>query len=223
MATYSSGYCRIKTGSSKVYGIGTQWNVYVSAGQIFKLADESTWYEIAAVNSATQLTLSSRYENTNYQTSRPSEHIATVGAATKIYSGTLDYTPVIRNSVKIKTSVETFTDNGAGVLSGSQGGSGNLSYDDGTWSVTLGTNLTATESMTASYFSGDERTGLLYQIVTDYTTNYEIPEMSTNDINFAHIYTRAMRKIDEKLHTEIGQYSGRFARSFQSGMGVSVY
>ena len=39
-----------------------------------------------------------------------------------------------------------------------------------------------------------------YQIVTDYTPNYNFPEMSTVDLNFQHIFTKSIRMVDEKLY-----------------------
>ena len=53
------------------------------------------------------------------------------------------------------------TDNGGGVLTGdgSPAGSGTIDYDTGAWAITLGTDLTATAEMTASYSSGNTRTG----------------------------------------------------------------
>jgi len=115
-----------------------------------------------------------------------------------MYSGTLDYTPVIQSSVVLNASIESFTDDGVGVLTGdgSPAGSGTVSYDDGSWAITLGTDLTATANVTASYFSGDTLNSMTYQIVTDYTPNIKLPEMSENDVGFSKIYTKAIRLID---------------------------
>lgn len=202
MSVYNNGTCKTVTGSSTVKGNGTAFNTYVSAGDYFRLSGESTWYEVAAVVDATDLTLSSRYANTSYQTSR-SEHVASVTTATKVYSGNFSNTPTIRNAVVMTASSdrkERFTDNGAGVLTGDQGGSGTISYDDGAYSVTLGT-LIATTDLIASHYSGDSRNGLSYQVLKDFTSHYNLPEMSENDPGFVHIYTKSMRIIDSKMYT----------------------
>jgi len=198
MSAYSTGSVRVIVGSSTVRGYGTNFLTYVDAGDLFRLEDDTTFYEVAAITTATKFTLSSRYANTSYQTSRTAEHLATAGVATKLYSGTLSHTPVILNSVVFNASIESFTDDGAGVLigDGSPAGSGTISYDDGAWSITLGTDLTASAACTASYFSGDTLNSMTYQIVTDYTPNIKLPEMSENDVGFSKIYTKAIRLID---------------------------
>jgi len=201
---YTTGTVRIRSGSALLKGETGNENflTYAGAGYLFKVASESTWYQIAAITNATNFTLTSRYSNTSYQTSR-TENLATMTTATKMYSGTLDVTPTIQSSVVINASIERFVDNGAGVLVGnaSPAGSGTVDYDSGSWSITLGTDLTATAIVNASYLSGDTRSGISYQIVRDYTPYYNIPEMSPNDTNFPYIYTKAMRIIDQRLYT----------------------
>ena len=165
---YNTGSVKVKTGSAVITGSsGTEdFITYASAGYLFKLTGDSSFYEIAAINSATNLTLTSRYSSSSYRTSR-SENVATMTTATRISSGTLDYNPVIQNYVQINASIETFTDNGAGVLAGnaSPAGSGTIDYDTGAWSITLGTDLTATAVITASYFSGDTRNSLSLSLI----------------------------------------------------------
>jgi len=202
MSAYSTGSVRVIVGSSTVRGYGTNFLTYVDAGDLFRLEDDTTFYEVAAITTATKFTLSSRYANTSYQTSRTAEHLATAGVATKLYSGTLSHTPVILNSVVFNASIESFTDDGAGVLTGdgSPAGSGTISYDDGAWSITLGTDLTASAACTASYFSGDTLNSMTYQIVTDFTPHFEFPELSANDIGFPKVYTKAVRMIDSALY-----------------------
>ena len=200
---YTTGTVRIRSGSAAVRGETGNENflTYVGAGYLFKVAAESAWYQVAAITNATNFTLTSRYSNTSYQTSR-AENLATMTTATKMYSGILDYTPAIQNSVVLNASIERFVDNGAGVLTGnaSPAGSGTVSYDDGAWTITLGTDLTATAIVNASYLSGDLRSGISYQIVRDYTPYHNLPEMSPNDTNFAYIYTKAMRIVDQRLY-----------------------
>ena len=205
MGVYNTGSVRIRTGSASIRGNNTDFLTYVSAGDLFKRIDEAAIYDVAAVVNATNLTLSSRYTNSVDRTSRTDEHIATANTATKRYSGTLDFNPVIQNYVILNASIETFVDDGAGVLTGdgTPAGSGSIDYDTSAWSITLGTDLTATAAFTASYFSGDTLNSMEYQIVVDFTPNKLLPEMSTSDTNFAHIYTKAMRLIDKKLEYAI--------------------
>ena len=203
MAIYNTGSVQVKAGSAIVVGTDTSFNNYVSVNYIFKLADAATCYTIAGVNSATRLTLSSRYTNTSYQTARNQDNLASGTTATQIYSGSLSNTPVIQSEVTITASLEKFTDDGGGILTGnaSPAGSGTIGYDDGAYSVTLGTALTATINISASYTSGDTRNSEPYQIIRDYTTNYDLPEMGANDINFAHIYTKGVRLIDSAMYS----------------------
>jgi len=202
MAIYSTGTVKVKAGSAKVHGSGTDFNTYAAQGYLFRLTTDNTFYDVAAVTDATTLTLTSRYADTDYQTDRPSEHCATMTTATKMYSFVLDNTPVIQNEVVIQASIENFTDDGAGVLTGdgSPAGSGTVGYDDGAVSITLGTDLTATAAVVASYQSGDTLTGKQYQVITDYTPNFTYPEMGLNDINFPHIYTKFLRQLDADLY-----------------------
>lgn len=112
MSTYKTGVVKLVGSSNVVIGTGTAFSTYVSAGYLFKRTIETAFYEVAAVSSATRLTLTTNYTG--------------VAAAVEV-------------------------------------------------------------------------TGVTYQIVTDYTPNFDLPEMGINDVNFAHIYTKAMRLIDEKL------------------------
>ena len=115
MAIYKSGSVTVYVGSTTVRGNGTVFNTYVSAGDLFKLTSESAFYDVAAVNSATNLSLTGAYANSNY---------------------------------------------GAG--------------------ATLA--------------------AMPYQIVTDFTTNYNLPEISVSDTNFQYIYTKTVRKIDSSIY-----------------------
>ncbi len=201
MAAYSIGTARITAGSSTVFGNGTQWDVFLDAGDLFKVSGDSVFYEISSVVSASELTLTTRYANSNFH-SAVASNVASVTTATKMYSGTLGRTPVIQNSIRfVASTAEAFTDNGAGVLAGnaSPAGSGTIDYDSGAWAITFGTPLTATRNLAASFNQGTLNQGLSYQAVVDYTPNYGIPEMSTNDTNFAHIYTKAMRIVDKQI------------------------
>lgn len=114
MSVYSSGSVNVEVNSATVIGNSTLFSTYVEAGDIFHLSSEATFYTIGAVNSATNLTLSSAYANSG--------------------------------------------------------------YSDGTTLNSRG-----------------------YQIVTDFTTYYDIPELSNNDKNFQHIYTKGVQTIDTAI------------------------
>jgi len=201
MAAYNTGSVSVTVGSAHVIGNGTDFTANIGTGYCFKLRNYRTWYEVASVNTATHLVLTSRYSDNAYIVSRNPENLASVVAASTEYSGTVSYYPVIQNSFVINASLEKFSDNGGGVLTGdgSPAGSGTIDYDTGAWTVSLGTNIDATANMTASYFSGGSITSAPYMIVTQYTAHYLFPEMGLNDINFQYIYTKAMRKVDAAL------------------------
>jgi len=199
MSVYASGSCNLRAGSSKIIGNNTDFLTRVSVGNLFKVTSENVFYTVAAINTATRMQLSSRYQNTSYETAK-TENVATANSATKIYSGTVSNTPVIQDRFVLNASVEKFTDDGGGTLSGDQGGSGTIGYDDGSWSITLGTNLTATVTVEASYYYGESLNGVSYQVIKDYTPNYSWPEQNAGDLNPEAIFTKALRSIDSDLY-----------------------
>ena len=198
MAIYKNGSVDVVIGSSSVKGNSTAFTTYVSKSDLFKLNDDSVFYEVASVVNATNFTLSARYADTSYQTAR-AENLASANTATKTYSGTLSNTPVILNYVVITASSERFTDGGGGVLTGNNSGTGTISYDDGAYSITLGTDLTATINVSASFYSGDTRNSMPYKVVTDFTPSFSIPELSLNDRETNAVFTKAVRLIDTAL------------------------
>ena len=199
MSIYNTGNMQVKVGSASVTGTSTEFSTYVQAGYIFKLVNDSTWYEIAAVNSNTSLTLTSRYANTSYHTTR-AENVASTNNAATVYSGTLTNYPVIQENYVMTASNVRFTDDGAGVLTGTPTGSGTIDYDTGAWALEFTATFAASVNIVASFPSGDTLSAMSYQVVTDYTTNYSYPEMGLNDTNFQYIYTRAIRELDSDLN-----------------------
>ncbi len=200
MAAYREGTANVTNGSSTVTGNSTEWDNYVTSGYLFKLNKDSVFYEVAAVNSATKMTLSARYSDTGYQTDRSNEHIATSNVGTRVYSGYLNYTPVIQNTVVINASYETYTDDGGGTLTGTPTGTGNLDYASGHWTITSNATYNSSLNIVASYGSGEELSSMGYAVVTDFTPNYNFLEMSTTDLNFQHIFTKSMRLIDSAIY-----------------------
>jgi len=71
------------------------------------------------------------------------------GSAT--YSGTFAETLQVARTVKIEHSQETFIDNGSGVLSGDNGGSGTVNYTTGAWEITFGGTPPGSGAITGDY------------------------------------------------------------------------
>ena len=61
MSQYQIGTVITTNGSTVVTGLGTEWESNVSVGDSFKKLKENVVYEIASVDSDTQITLSSNY------------------------------------------------------------------------------------------------------------------------------------------------------------------
>ena len=66
-----------------------------------------------------------------------------VGNGGKTYSGTLITHPIVAGSFTPTDGIETFTDNGLGVLTGSLTGSGTINYTTGAWTLTFFNNVSA--------------------------------------------------------------------------------
>jgi len=68
------------------------------------------------------------------------------------YTFTLTNLPVLQNTVLISDDTEYFTDNGAGVLTGSGGGNGTVNYITGVVTVNFAIGVTAGESIYGQYY-----------------------------------------------------------------------
>lgn len=66
-----------------------------------------------------------------------SEELATGDGTETNFTGNLDYTPIDAGTVSITDGVETFSDDGEGVLTGDAGGSGTVNYTTGAYDVTF--------------------------------------------------------------------------------------
>lgn len=69
------------------------------------------------------------------------------------YSTTLTGLPIQAGSVLVDDGVETFTDNGSGIMVGSLGGTGSINYTTGLLAVTFNTSPTANASIQVSYIN----------------------------------------------------------------------
>lgn len=76
-----------------------------------------------------------------------------VGTGVTNYSGTLGVFPITAGSLSITDGTETFSDNGAGLLTGDLGGTGTIVYSTGVWNVTFNSAVTSGTAIVASYTS----------------------------------------------------------------------
>lgn len=79
MAQYKTGTVSVTNGSVVVTGINTIWVTNGQIGNLFTVGDDRVWYEVASIDSDTQLTLSAPYAGTT--------------AAGQSYALTRDFTP----------------------------------------------------------------------------------------------------------------------------------
>lgn len=94
------------------------------------------------------------FENTdrNYTSeSIEGEVIGTGTGSLAAFSGFLSFPPIRTGTVKITDGTETFTDNGAGILTGSATGTGTINYSTGAFAVTFNANVTNGVAVTAAY------------------------------------------------------------------------
>jgi len=73
------------------------------------------------------------------------ETLDTSVAATLSYDGTADETPIVPGTFTPSDTVETFTDNGDGTLTGNAGGDGTIDYVTGEWELNFNAMLAAND------------------------------------------------------------------------------
>ena len=64
MSQYKTGTATVTNGSATVTGTNTLWSAYVTAGDSFTVAGDGVMYDVASVDSDTQVTLSAPYAGT---------------------------------------------------------------------------------------------------------------------------------------------------------------
>lgn len=102
------------------------------------------------------------------------------------FSGNLSHSNVVAGSVKITDGFETFTDDGAGNLTGSAGGSGTINYTTGAYSVTFNAAVGNGTYVTATYkYVPDDK---VYVGVVDQTDGSTPLYIGADDSYYA--YTR---------------------------------
>lgn len=83
--------------------------------------------------------------------SRNASETIALGNGGASYIGTLFVAPILAGSLSISDGTETFVDNGAGLLTGSAGGTGTINYTTGLYSLTFFVAVPIGEAITASY------------------------------------------------------------------------
>jgi hypothetical protein len=86
-----------------------------------------------------------------YQYVISGENVGTGDGAEVTFSGNLANVPLVAGTLSITDTVETFSDNGDGTLTGTLGGSGTIDYDTGAYNVTFNTAPGNGQAITADY------------------------------------------------------------------------
>jgi hypothetical protein len=88
------------------------------------------------------------------------EQIAT-GNGGATYTGTLGVFPIVAGSLSITDGIESFVDNGAGILTGSLGGTGTIVYSTGVYSITFASVVAIGIGIDATYVTNISPLGTL--------------------------------------------------------------
>ena len=108
-----------------------------------------SWYRPADLSSVRGSTI----DTLTYTT--VTNEVGDTGDGGKTYSGDLAAITGTRTALAVQIndqdSVETFTDNHDGTLTGSAGGTGTINYITGVWAVTFNANVTAGKEIRATY------------------------------------------------------------------------
>ena len=103
ISQYSTGSVDVFTAMATVGGHSTLWSENISVGDAFKIDDESTVYQVASVDSNTQITLSANFAGTTatYQSYQITTDFTPIHEYAEIHMGDLDwpdwYTDALRD------------------------------------------------------------------------------------------------------------------------------
>lgn len=86
-----------------------------------------------------------------YSSEEIAGEVVATGAGAAGITGNLSFVPVRKNTVSITDGVETFTDDGAGVMTGDASGTGTVDYATGAVSLTFNTAVVSGVSVEATY------------------------------------------------------------------------
>ena len=126
------------------------------------------------------------YIDADVYTAINNENIGTGSPPTTTFTGTLANTLIAGFTISADDTVETFTDNGNGTLTGSLGGTGTINYTTGAYSITFNTAPTGGQAIRIDYeYETPNTTG-----VTDFTYSATrlagqgsfLPQFQGNDI-----------------------------------------
>lgn len=79
------------------------------------------------------------------------DEFLTLGDGGTNYSGTIKFIPVIAGTFTATDGTESFADDGAGVLTGSAGGSGTIDYTTGAWTLNFNAIVSSSTTISATY------------------------------------------------------------------------
>lgn len=179
MSQYRTGTVAVTSASAVVTGSGTSWLTYVAVGDTFKIESENAIYNIASVDSDTQITLTTNYAGT---TASSQSYQITVDFTPnleipEIWAGDLDWPYHLTNGLRLIDSLfaGALTDHGILLGSGtgavtpmSVGTNGQLvkgvSASDPIWSTTTLTDGTNTFNLTNGTASLDVAAGATLNI-----------------------------------------------------------
>jgi hypothetical protein len=207
MASNQIGNCSLTPGSALVTFDSDAIMTNMAAGDLFRVRSDLAFYTIASVDASNYTcTLTSRYSNSDYILTILDE-VADTSDGTNVFSVTLENTYIIPGTASFAdgSSVETFTDNGDGTLTGDQDGTGTISYEEGTVELTFNSEVPDGVEILASYNYGVTLSQTPFQIVRDYTPYFEWPEPYSTDQNPQTITRHALRMIDNDLRNNAAQ------------------
>lgn len=120
-----------------------------------------------------------------------------LGNAGTTYSGTLAVHPIVAGTFLPTSGVESFTDNGSGVLTGSLGGSGTINYTTGAWTLIFNAGVAANTNIRVRYTPNLSRPVMgLKQFVNQTTAVHKLISLDTRRASVYNTSTEAFDPID---------------------------
>jgi hypothetical protein len=120
-------------GSTTSFSGGLQ-NPPVIIGSLFITSDDPTGFQQVLSDNGNIIT-----------------QVIATGSGVTTYTGTLGVFPIEAGTMTVTNGVENFVDNGFGILTGNQGGSGTIVYSTGVFSVTFNTAVATGVAISSTY------------------------------------------------------------------------